>query len=172
MAVALPTSSVSEELTARIEKAKETLHNDFFDAFAKAQIGVDPEKLRKEIVEDLTSQRRELALKLIGFTDHWGKMQVDSNRGDSMISKFISQQVEKAVKQWMDENFRAAVEEKAKQRLANKTVINTLVREFDEVFERELRRKVRHLAERSAAKFVTDLERQIRDTFSFSDENE
>ena len=78
--MALSTPALSETIVAQLTKKREALHQQFFDAFEKANVKLDPESLTREIVAQLNKERREIVLKLLGFNDSWGKL--EGTRGD------------------------------------------------------------------------------------------
>jgi hypothetical protein len=151
-----------EVVTARITKLRDSLVEQFFTAFGNAGVKFDAESIQKQIIDELTKERRNLALKMLGFQDSWGKIEVDrTNNRESIVSDFIQQNVGPAVQQWVDECLRPAIEARKKEKLHNAAVMAAVMKEFDNQFTYAARRHVEQLAAKAGQEFAKTLVDQM-----------
>ena len=139
--MALPTPALSETIVAQLTKKREVLHQQFFDAFEKANVKLDLESLTKETIAQLNKERREIVVKLLGFDDSWGKLEVDHCNGrdrESIVGKYLRGQARVAVQAWMDKHLLVALEAHIKGKFSDPKVISASVEAFDSYFTHAL----------------------------------
>lgn len=171
--MALPTPALSETIVAQLTKKRETLHQQFFDAFEKANVKLDPESLTKEIIAQLNEERREIVVKLLGFNDSWGKLEVDRCNGrdrESIVGKYLHGQARAAVQTWMDNHLLVALEKHIKGKFSDPKVISASVKAFDGYFKRALEDRLRSLAAVAAADIAADFAAKVKESMSLSAE--
>ena len=171
--MALPTPALSETIVAQLTKKREALHQQFFDAFEKANVKLDPESLTREIIAQLNEERREIVLKLLGFDDSWGKLEVDRCNGrdrESIVGKYLHRQAQAAVQAWMDKHLLVALEKHIKGKFSDPEVISASVKTFDEYFKRALEGSLRSHAADAAAEIAADFAAKIKESMSLSAE--
>lgn len=173
--MALPTPALSETIVAQLTKKREALHQQFFDAFEKANVKLDPESLTREIIAQLNEERREIVLKLLGFDDSWGKLEVDHCNGrdrESIVGKYLHGQARVAVQTWMDKHLLVALEKHIKGKFSDPKVISASVKAFDEYFKRALDNCLRSHAADAAADIAADFAAKVKESMSLSAEEE
>ena len=152
-----------EAIAARVTKLRGDLVEQFFTAFGNAGVKFDAEGIQRQIVNDLTKERRDLALKMLGFDDRWGRLEVDRcNSRKSAASEFIDRNVASAVQKWTDECLRPAIEARGRDKLNNASVMNAVTKDFDRQFMYAAHRQMEHLAEQAGKEFVNALVDQIK----------
>lgn len=158
-------------LQDRLLEARESMHERFFAAFEKANEAFTPDSLATEITAMLTRERREIVLKLLGFTDHWGKLEVDHCNGrdkDSIIGRYLRNQAESIVTAWMEEEIRPIFEAKARERLANAEVRKAVERDFVKHFTYCLQETISREAERLAKEHAAAFSAQVSQIMSMT----
>lgn len=158
-------------LQDRLLEARESMHERFLDAFEKANEAFTPDSLATEISTMLTRERREIVLKLLGFDDRWGKLEVDHCNGrdnDSIIGRYLRNQAESAVTAWMEEEIRPIFEAKARERLANAEVRKAVEKEFVDRFAHCLRENISREAERLAKEHAVAFSAQVSQIMSMA----
>lgn len=171
--MALSTPALSETIVAQLTKKREALHQQFFDAFEKANVKLDPESLTREIIAQLNEERREIVLKLLGFNDSWGKLEVDRCNGrdrESIVGKYLYGQARAAVQAWMDNHLLVALEKHIKGKFSDPKVISASVKAFDEYFKYALNDRLRSYAEDAAADIAADFAAKVKESMSLSTE--
>ncbi len=172
--MALPTPALSETLVAQLTKKREALHQQFFDAFEKANVKFDSESLTREIIAQLNEERREIVLKLLGFNDNsWGELEVDHCNGrdrESIVGKYLHGQARAAVQAWMDKHLLVAFEAHIKGKFSDPKVISASVKTFDRYFTNALNDRLRSYAEDAAAEIAADFATKIKKNMSLSAE--
>jgi hypothetical protein len=152
-----------EAITARVTKLRNDLVEQFFTAFGNAGVKFDAEGIQRQIVNDLTKERRNLALKMLGFDDRWGKIEIDHSNGrKSVASDFISQNVGPAVQKWVDECLRPAIEVRSRDKLNSPAVMKAIMKDFDSDFMYAARKQMEQLAEQAGEEFANTLADQIK----------
>ena len=152
-----------EVVSARIAKLRDNLVEQFFTAFGNAGVKFDAEGIQREIIAELTKERRTLALKMLGFTDRWGKLEVDSCNGRaSVASEFIEANVGPAVEKWTEECLRPAIEARGRDKLNSADVVNAIMKDFDSEFMYAAREQMGHLAAEAGEEFANALADQIK----------
>lgn len=152
-----------EVVTARITKLRDGLVEQFFKAFGDAGVKFDAESIQREIVSELTKERRTLALKMLGFDDSWGKLEVDHcNNRASVASEFVKSNVGPAIQKWTDECLRPAIEARGRDKLNNAAVMNAIMKDFDQQFMYAARKQMEHLAAEAGKEFADALANQIK----------
>ena len=152
-----------EVVAARITKLRDDLVEQFFTAFGNAGVKFDAEGIQRQIVDDLTKERRNLALKMLGFNDRWGKLEIDHANGrETVASNFIDQNVGPAVKKWVDECLRPAIEARGRDKLNNAAVMKAVMKDFDSDFMDAARRQMERLAAQAGEEFANALADQIK----------
>ena len=152
-----------EVVSARIAKLRDNLVEQFFTAFGNAGVKFDAEGIQREIIAELTKERRTLALKMLGFDNRSGKLEVDYTNGRKTVaSDFIDQNVGPAVKKWVDECLRPAIEARGRDKLNNASVMNAVTKEFDRRFMRAAYMQMEHLAKQAGKEFANALADQIK----------
>ena len=147
------------------------MHETFFQAFDEVQVKLDPKSLATEVTAMLLKERREVVMKLIGFTDHWGKLEVDHSNGrdkDSLVGKYLRTAAADAVQKWLDDHLKGAFEAHVRDKLSDVKVKNAAVKEFDDVFTRALRNAIRDSAERAAMQVANEFAASVKATMSLS----
>ena len=161
-----------EVVSARIAKLRDNLIEQFFTAFGNAGVKFDAEGIQREIIAELTKERRTLALKMLGFDDRWGKIEIDHANGrKSVASDFINQNVGPAVKKWADECLRPALEERGRAKLHDAAVMKAVMKDFDHQFQYAARQQMEHLAAEAGKEFAIALANQIKAGMRLSTEN-
>ena len=152
-----------EVVSARIAKLRDNLIEQFFTAFGNAGVKFDAEGIQREIIAELTKERRTLALKMLGFDDRWGKLEVDrGNSRTSVASEFVKANVGPAVQKWTEECLRPAIEARGRDKLNNAAVMNAITKGFDQQFMYAARKQMEHLAAEAGKEFATTLANQIK----------
>ena len=152
-----------EAIAARVTKLRDDLVEQFFTAFGNAGVKFDAEGIQRQIVDDLTKERRNLALKMLGFDDRWGKIEIDHSNGrKSVASDFIDQNVGPAVQKWVDECLRPAIEARSRDKLNSPVVMKAIMKDFDSEFMCAARRQMEYLAAQAGEEFATTLANQIK----------
>ena len=173
--MALPTPALSETIVAQLTKKREALHQQFFEAFEKANVKLDSESLTREIIAQLNEERREIVLKLLGFDDSWGKLEVDRCNGrdrESIVGKYLHGQARAAVQAWMDKHLLVALEKHIKGKFSDLKVISASVKAFDEYFTYALNERLRSHAADAAAEIADDFTAKVKESMSLSAEGE
>ena len=152
-----------EAIAARVTKLRDGLIEQFFTAFGNAGVKFDAEGIQRQIVNDLTKERRNLALKMLGFNDRWGEIEIDHANGRKTVaSDFIDQNVGPAVKKWVDECLRPAIEARGRDKLNNASVMNAVTKDFDRQFMYAAHRQMERLAEQAGKEFADALADRIK----------
>lgn len=152
-----------EAIAARVTELRDSLIEQFFTAFGNAGVKFDAEGIQRQIVDELTKERRDLALKMLGFDERWGTIEIDHTNGrKSVASDFIEQNVGPAVKKWVDECLRPAIEARGRDKLNNAAVMKAVTKEFDSQFMYAARRQMGHLAAQAGEEFANALANQIK----------
>ena len=152
-----------EVVSARIAKLRNNLVEQFFTAFGNAGVKFDAEGIQREIIAELTKERRTLALKMLGFDDRWGKLDVDrGNNRASVASELVKANVGPAVKKWTEECLRPAIEARGRDKLNSPAVMKAIMKEFDQQFMYAARKHMEHLAAEAGKEFATTLANQIK----------
>lgn len=171
--MALSTPVLSETIVAQLTKKREALHQRFFDAFEQANVKLDPESLTREIIAQLNEERREIVLKLLGFNDSWGKLEVDQCNGRdrvSIVGKYLHGQARAAVQAWMDKHLLVALEAHIKGKFSDPKAISASVKTFDKYFTYALNDRLRSYAEDAAAEIAAEFATEIKKSMSLSAE--
>ena len=171
--MALSTPVLSETIVAQLTKKREALHQQFFDAFEKANVKLDPESLTREIIAQLNEERREIVVKLLGFNDRWGKLEVDSCNGrdrESIVGKYLRIQAQAAVQAWMDKHLLVALEKHIKGKFSDPKVISASVKAFDKYFSYALDDCLRSHATDAATEIAADFAAKVKESMSLSAE--
>lgn len=152
-----------EVVSARIAKLRDNLVEQFFIAFGNAGVKFDAEGIQREIIAELTKERRTLALKMLGFDDRWGKLDVDrGNNRASVASEFVKANVAPAVERWADECLRPMLEERGRAKLHDAAVMKAVMKDFDNQFMCAARQQMGHLAAQAGKEFADALANQIK----------
>lgn len=152
-----------EAVAARVTKLRDSLVEQFFTAFGNAGVKFDAEGIQRQIVGELTKERRNLALKMLGFDDRWGKIEIDhTNDRKTVAGDFINQNVGPAVQKWVDECLRPAIEARGRGKLNDPAVMRAVTKDFDDIFFRAARRQMEHLAAQAGEEFANALADQIK----------
>lgn len=152
-----------EAVAARVTKLRDGLVEQFFTAFGNAGVKFDAEGIQRQIVDELTKERRNLALKMLGFDDRRGKIEIDHTNGRKTVaSDFIDQNVGPAVEKWVDECLRPAIEARGRDKLNNTALLRAITKEFDIQFMYAARRQMERLAEEAGEAFANALADQIK----------
>ena len=152
-----------EAIAARVTKLRDDLVEQFFTAFGKAGVKFDAEGIQRQIIDELTKERRNLALKMLGFDYRWGKIEIDRTNGrEAVAGEFIDQNVGPAVEKWVDECLRPAIEARGRAKLNNATVMNAVTKDFDQQFMYAAREQMEHLASEAGKEFANALAAQIK----------
>ena len=152
-----------EAIAARVTKLRGDLVEQFFTAFGNAGVKFDAEGIQRQIVNDLTKERRNLALKMLGFDDRWGKIEIDHSNGrKSVASDFIDRNVGPAVQKWVDECLRPMLEERGRAKLHDAAVMKAVMKDFDDQFMYAARQQMEHLAAQAGKEFADALANQIK----------
>ena len=152
-----------EAVAARVTKLRDGLVEQFFVAFGNAGVKFDAEGIQRQIIDELTKERRNLALKMLGFEDRWGKLDVDHcNSRTSVASEFIKSQVGPAVERWADECLHPMLEERGRAKLHDAAVMKAVMKDFDNQFMYAARQQMEHLAAQAGKEFADALANQIK----------
>ena len=152
-----------EAVAARVTKLRDRLVEQFFVAFGNAGVKFDAEGIQRQIIDELTKERRNLALKMLGFEDRWGKIEVDHTNGRKTVAgEFINQNVGPAVEKWVDECLRPAIEARGRDKLNDAAVMNAVTKDFDQQFMYAAREQMELLASEAGKEFANALADQIK----------
>lgn len=152
-----------ETIAARVTKLRNGLIEQFFTAFGRAGVKLDAEGIQRQIIDELTRERRNLALKMLGFSDRWGELEIDSLNGRKTVaSEFIAQNVGPAVEKWVDECLRPAIEARGRDKLNNAAVMNAVMKAFNHQFMYAARIQMERLAQQAGEEFADALVNQIK----------
>ena len=152
-----------EAIAARVTELRDGLIEQFFTAFGNAGVKFDAEGIQREIIAELTKERRTLALKMLGFTDRWGKLEVDrGNNRASVASEFVEANVGPAVEKWTEECLRPAIEARGRDKLNNAAVMKAVMKDFDSQFMYAAHRQMEYLAAQAGEEFANALADQIK----------
>ena len=152
-----------EAIAARVTKLRDDLVEQFFTAFGNAGVKFDAEGIQREIIAELTKERRTLALKMLGFDDRWGKLEVDHcNNRASVASEFVKANVGPAVQKWTEECLRPAIEARSRDKLNSPAVMKAIMEDFEQQFMYAAREQMGHLAAEAGKEFATALADQIK----------
>ena len=160
-----------EVVSERVIKMRDGLVEQFFVAFGNAGAKFDAEGIQREIISELTRERRTLALKMLGFDDRLGKLEVDRNSRTSVASESIKSQVGPAVKRWADECLRPMLEERGRAKLHDAAVMKAVMKDFDHHFQYAAHQQMKYLAAEAGEEFATALADQIKAGMRLSTEN-
>jgi len=147
------------------------MHERFFAAFERANEAFTPDSLATEISTMLTRECREIVLKLLGFDDRWGKLEVDHCNGrdkDSIVGRYLRGQAEPIVTAWMEKEIRPIFEAKARERLADDKVRKAIEKDFVDRFAYCLRENISKEAERLAKQHAAAFSAQVSKTMSMA----
>ena len=152
-----------EAIAARVTELRDGLIEQFFTAFGNASVKFDAEGIQRQIVDELTKERRNLALKMLGFDDRWGKLEIDHTNGRKTVAgDFIAQNVGPAVKKWTDECLRPAIEARSRDKLNSPAVMKAIMKDFDREFMYAARRQMERFAAQAGEEFANALADQIK----------
>lgn len=167
--MALPASAPKPfDLSAELEVSREKLHRAFFEAFEEADVKFSPDQLAKEVTQMLTKERREIVLKLMGFSTRWGELEVDSSNGNNMVSKYIHEVANDAIREWLDNHLRGAFDAHIRGKMSDTKVVNAALKEFANVFDDTLRMNLRNMAKELAYEQAQEFRKQVLKTMSLS----
>lgn len=167
--MALPASAPKPfDLSAELEASREKLHRAFFEAYEEADVKFSPDQLAKEVTQMLTKERREIVLKLMGFSTRWGDLEVDSSNGNNMVSKYIHEVAKGAIREWLDNHLRGAFDAHVKGKMSDTKVVNAALKEFANVFNDALRTNLRDMAKELACEQAQEFRKQVLKTMSLS----
>jgi hypothetical protein len=66
----------------------------------------DPEEVKKQVFARLDEKRDEIVLKLLGFTDSWGRWELDRCNGrdnSSIAGSYLHQAAQDAIRAWLEQ---------------------------------------------------------------------
>jgi hypothetical protein len=167
----MATTSKPAAIEERLLSAREKMHKEFLKAFDEAQVKFDPDSLVTEITSMLLAERREIVLKLIGFSDHWGRLEVDHCNGrdkDSIIGKYIRTAATDAIQKWMDDHLKGAFEAHVRGKFSDAKVKAAAIKEFDSIFQHALHNAIRELAENMAEQVAEEFSKTVKSTLALS----
>jgi hypothetical protein len=170
MTTTLKSTAVEERLLA----ARAKMHEEFLKAFDEAQVKFDSESLATEITEMLLKERREIVLKLIGFTDRWDELEIDHSNGrdrDSIVGKYIHTIATDAVQKWMDDHLKGAFEAHVRGKFSDAKVKAAAIKEFDNIFQHALHNAIRDLAENMAEQVAEEFSKTVKSTLALSSDD-
>ena len=163
--MALPTP-FDQAFADRLSEMRDSMHTKFFDAFGKANIVLDTENLTKEIIASLNKERREIVLKLLGMTDKWGKLEVNSGPSNdrTIIDGYLRGTAAVAVNEWLNKHFASALEDHVRQKFSDSNVRKAAIKSFDDYFRRELDDGLRKAASNMANEVINEFKINVRET--------
>jgi hypothetical protein len=127
-----------------LEDSVATLLDNDFNKIANDTM----EGLRKEFKASL----RENILRVVGFTNNWGKWEVDNCNGrNSLITEYIAQKIRQDIKGEFDSLLKEDIEKMLVP------MRKQLAAEYKEVFARTVRESMRYQAQEAAKEFLTSL---------------
>lgn len=85
------TKKPMDTILMAINKAVEEWKKDFTE-----------EKISSEVRSMLNKKKDEIALKLLGFEDSWGKWEINKNTPNAAAMEFITAKTEPVVKEWLN----------------------------------------------------------------------
>ena len=139
---------LTEETKKDLEEFKSALNAHMKDILGK----MDVAGLAKKIIDDHMDQ---VVPKLLGFENRWGgKWEVDhcnGRSGQTEIGDFIKHQCKGGIIQWLDEL------KKVKLPKPSKKIKEALKKDYERVFEREIRDTVWHRAKQDAESFINKM---------------
>lgn len=152
-----------EAVAARMTKIRDDLIEHFFTAFGTAGVKFDAESIQQQIVAELTKERRNLALKMMGFSDSWGSLEVDRANGrKTAASDFLERNAKAAVDKWIAECLLPTIEARSRGKLNNPAVMRAVMKDFDDIFFRAAERRMHDLAVEAGENFAHALVDQMK----------
>ena len=167
----MATTSKPVTIEERLLATRAKMHEEFLKAFNEAEVKFDPESLVTEITSMLLEERREIVLKLIGFTNRWGPLEVDYNNArnrDSIVGKYIHTVAADAVQKWMDDHLKGAFEAHVRGKFSDAKVKAAVIKEFDNIFQRTLHDAIRNLAKDMAQQVAEEFSKTVKSTLTLS----
>lgn len=171
--MALPTT-FTQELKDRIVAQRKAMQERFFTSFANAKVTMDPEGITKEIIAQLNKERREIVVKMLGFNDSWGKLEVDNCNGrneKSIVGVYLRTHAEAAVNEWMKAHMKGALEEHVRGKFSDAKLLAAAKKHFDEQFEWQLRKAIESAAAKAAQDVANEFTAAVREGVSLSPED-
>lgn len=87
----------------------------------------DAKAVAAELIKDLNSQKRAVALRLLGMEDKWGRWEIDHcNQRKSTITEMLDAEVVGLVRQWVNDAVEEVITEELKTSTKNK--VKTAIR--------------------------------------------
>lgn len=167
--MALPAATPKPfDLNAELEASREKLHKAFFEAFEKADVKFSPDQLARDVTQMLTKERREIVLKLMGFSTRWGDLEVDSSSRDNMVSKYIATIAKDTINKWMEEHLRGAFDAHVRGKMSDTKVVNAALKEFANVFNNTLHNQLQDMAREMAYEQAQAFRQKVLQTMSLS----
>lgn len=169
----VPAISISEELSARLQGERSKLHEAFFTSFQRANVKLDPEALTKEIISQLTKERREIVLKLLGFDERYcGKLEVNacnSRDKDSIVGQFLRKEAAAAVQKWLETEMLGALDKHIAGKFSDPKVMKAAQQYFDSQFDWKLRAAMEAQAGYVANELAQGFAAQVKETMKLSE---
>lgn len=162
-----PVLSLEEQLHA----SRDSMHQRFLEAFNGVNEAFTPESLAPEITAMLTKERREIVLKLLGFDNRWGELEVDhcsAHNKDSIVGQYLRTTIAPIVQEWLENDIRPMFEAKARKTIANARVKAAIQKDFMERFNYHLREAISREAERLAKEQVQLFSAMVHKTMSLT----
>lgn len=171
-AFAMKKSTPKEKLAVRIATARESVHKKFFDAIGELE-KFDPASLKAEIGEMLTRERREIVLKLIGFTNaNYGQgLEIDrTNNRDksSIIGRYLNEHCEAAIHEWVAAELTPLFNQAREELRLDAKTKSSIKKQFRAHLEWELSRKAEKSASEYANTLVEEFVSEVKAEFSLA----
>ena len=142
-----------------ISQIRERVQAGFIAAFEDSDC-LDARSIQESVIKQLTEERREIILNLLGLRNSFGTLEVDSRSNVSSIARdFIRDHSRKAIDTWMREHLKDKLETALKKYLGNPKVVHALQKSYIDAFQYEIRNTVSQAAVADARA----LAKQIRD---------
>lgn len=139
-----------QTLQASITAARNRARDAIMRGIETQDFIFDATKLEKATVELLIKERRAVILKLLGLTDRWGKIEIDTDaRNDGFSYGMMADHVRAAMEKWFNTKFAAELERRNRS-LDSDAFMQRAMGAYDRLFEDELTRLVREHAREQA----------------------
>lgn len=148
-----------------IAGARQGWREQMHKAISGIDLSVNSKDVRKEVLAMLTKERREIMFKLLGLTTKQGRLEVDPKRGDSIMQRYITDQVAEAVTLWFETKAAPALSNRISGHMSDDEVIKAIEKSFMSNFQYRLDTMLHNEARRLAEEHAERLKKEFRAEF-------
>lgn len=161
------TSKPRYNFAATLRATRDKMEDRFVATMSSADNVFDASALLDSIKDQLIKERREIVLKLLGFTSRWGELELEtpSRNGSSAVAKHIEATVTAAAEKFFEAN-PDFFSDMAKEVLKKPNVKAAIRKRFTDVFEYRIREEAEAAARNLAAQEGKKLEEEARKALS------